>query len=146
MFSPPRETVGVEDAAKWNLSMRSMHFFNMHWPEPKRTHKPAVQVLLIKMGSVLSSVLFSRFLPKMYGLRPSLSFPRIPCLHHVLLLITNTWFNFCRRRTDITANTGKQWDCFFHLNVHLKKHSTEKYDYFYTLYSCSIHTLHSEAI
>lgn len=37
-------------------------------PEPKRTHKPAVQVLLIKMGSVLSSIFF-RFpsQPRMYG-------------------------------------------------------------------------------
>lgn len=62
---------------KWNLRMRNMCFFNKLWPKPKRTHKPSVGVLLIKMGSVLSSPSFFLFLPDPGCMGPIslLSFP-----------------------------------------------------------------------
>lgn len=77
MFLLPHETVeGKENGANKKKKSKNEKYVSLISSEPKRTHKPAVRVLLIKMRSVLSSLsfLFLLFLPNPGCMGPSPSF------------------------------------------------------------------------
>lgn len=46
------------------------------------------------------------------GPHPSAFVPRISCLRHVLLMITNIWFKYCRKSADITTNAKRDTEYF----------------------------------